>query len=249
MIKYLIFLLSISTTLSAQIMLPAYQGIQYKIPYDTTPVFCASAGSVATTVVDVSNPTTGKIWMDRNLGATQVATSSIDTKSYGDLYQWGRLSDGHQCRNSGTTSILSSSDVPENANFIKAPISLYNWRSSQNDNLWQGLSGVNNPCPTGYRIPTDSEWENERLSWVQAPVSSTNNATGAFASPLKLPKAGYREWKSGSIFILSPSGKYWSSNVNGNNSKLLIFTDNATSDAFVQTNYRSFGYSVRCIKN
>jgi len=33
--------------------------------------------------------------MDRNLGATQVATSSTDENSYGDLYQWGRRADGH----------------------------------------------------------------------------------------------------------------------------------------------------------
>jgi hypothetical protein len=29
----------------------------------------------------------GRIWMDRNLGATQVATSPTDEKAYGDLYQ------------------------------------------------------------------------------------------------------------------------------------------------------------------
>ncbi len=31
-----------------------------------------------TAIVDVTNPTTGAIWMDRNLGATQAATSSTD---------------------------------------------------------------------------------------------------------------------------------------------------------------------------
>ncbi|PKG42563.1 hypothetical protein, partial [Psychroflexus sp. MES1-P1E] len=35
---------------------------------------------------DVTNPITGEIWMDRNLGASQVATSSIDAAAYGDLY-------------------------------------------------------------------------------------------------------------------------------------------------------------------
>ena len=30
--------------------------------------------------------TTGKIWMDRNLGASQVATSLTDAASFGDLY-------------------------------------------------------------------------------------------------------------------------------------------------------------------
>jgi len=39
---------------------------------------------------------TGKIWMDRNLGASQVATSSTDAAAYGDLYQWGRAADGHE---------------------------------------------------------------------------------------------------------------------------------------------------------
>jgi hypothetical protein len=45
----------------------------------------------------------GQIWMDRNLGASRVATSSTDSEAYGDLYQWGRGTDGHEKRDSGTT--------------------------------------------------------------------------------------------------------------------------------------------------
>ena len=41
---------------------------------------------------------TGKVWMDRNLGAAQVATSATDEAAYGDLYQWGRPEDGHEKR-------------------------------------------------------------------------------------------------------------------------------------------------------
>lgn len=55
-----------------------------------------------TPVIEVKS-LTGKIWMDRNLDATQEATSSRDVASYGYLYQWGRLSDGHQKRSSPTT--------------------------------------------------------------------------------------------------------------------------------------------------
>ena len=40
--------------------------------------------------------TSGRLWMDRNLGATQVATSLTDYLAYGDLYQWGRGTDGHE---------------------------------------------------------------------------------------------------------------------------------------------------------
>jgi len=33
--------------------------------------------------------------MDRNLGASQVAKSPTDPLSFGDLFQWGRGTDGH----------------------------------------------------------------------------------------------------------------------------------------------------------
>lgn len=100
-----------------------------------------------TRVVDVTNPTTGKTWMDRNLGATQVATSVSDALAFGSLYQWGRFADGHQCRNSTTTTTLSTSDQPAHGNFIRITNGAPNdWRSGQNDNLWQGVNGINNPA-------------------------------------------------------------------------------------------------------
>ncbi len=81
-------------------------GIAVVVGFPVGTVNCAGP----TDIVDVTNPTTGKTWMDRNLGASQAATSSNDAASYGDLYQWGRRADGHQCRTSATTVILSSID-------------------------------------------------------------------------------------------------------------------------------------------
>jgi uncharacterized protein (TIGR02145 family) len=205
--------------------------------YPANSVFCASG---PTAIVDVTNPTTGKIWMDRNLGATQPATSSTDAASYGDLYQWGRRSDGHQCRTSATTATLSSIDQPTNGNFILAPNTTYDWRSPQNANLWQGVNGVNNPCPNGYRIPTETESNAERISWGQ------NTSAGAFASPLKLPMAGYRNRSDGSIYAVGTFGYYWSSTVSGANSRYLYFI---TSNASMVDNYRALGLTVRCVKN
>lgn len=96
----------------------------------------------------VYNTTTQKIWLDRNLGATQVATSSTDADSYGWLYQWGRLTDGHQIRTPApaTTSTLSTTDVPLNGDFITIAEPPNDWRDPQNDNLWQGVDGINNPA-------------------------------------------------------------------------------------------------------
>jgi uncharacterized protein (TIGR02145 family) len=205
--------------------------------YPVGSVFCASG---PTAVIDVINPTTGKTWMDRNLGASQAATSSTDAVAYGDMYQWGRRSDGHQCRNSATTSTLSSTDQPANGNFILAPNTPFDWRSPQNINLWQGVNGVNNPCPSGYRLPTDTELEAERLSW------SVNTSVGAFASPLKLLMAGARNSINGSLFDVGSVGNYWSSTGSTTYSRCLSFT---SSIANMNTNNRAYGLSVRCIKN
>ena len=203
--------------------------------YPANSVFCNGP----TAIVEVTNPATGKIWMDRNLGATQVATSSTDAASYGDLYQWGRRSDGHQCRNSATTTTLSSTDQPANGSFILAPNSPFDWRSPQNNNLWQGVNGVNNPCPSGYRLPTQAEFETELLSW------SSNNAQGAFASALKLPAAGIRN--NNNLFIaVGATGYYWSSTVNNIQSRDLVF---GSMTAVIGSSGRAAGESVRCIKN
>jgi hypothetical protein len=178
--------------------------------------------------------------MDRNLGASQAATSSTDANAYGDLYQWGRRSDGHQCRTSPTTSTLSSTDQPGHGNFITINSGNYDWRSPQNTNLWQGVSGTNNPCPSGYRLPTDTELNAERTSW------SSNNAAGAFASPLKLPLAGYRYLSGGSLDGVGTVGVYWSSTVLGADSRDLICF---SGDASVDASSRAYGFSVRCLKD
>ncbi len=189
---------------------------------------------------DVTNPTTGTIWMDRNLGASQAATSSTDSDSYGDLYQWGREDDGHEKRTSSTTSTLSSSDTPGHSDFITNGSSPYDWRSTQNDNLWQGASGINNPCPSGYRLPTQAEWLAELDTW------SSNNAAGAYASPLKLPVAGRRSGSDGSLGLVGSYGYYWSCTVDVSYSRHLRFSG---SYAGMLSSYRATGYSVRCLKD
>jgi uncharacterized protein (TIGR02145 family) len=221
--------------LSCSFTVPVQSALAAQYPAGS--VFCASG---PTAIVDVTNPTTGKIWMDRNLGASQAASSSTDAAAYGDLYQWGRRADGHQCRTSTTTATLSSTDTPPNGNFILAPSVPYDWRSPQNTNLWQGVNGVNNPCPNGYRIPTEPEVEAERLSW------SVNTSVGAFASTLKLPHVGRRDYYFGSLNNVGSRGHYWSSTVSGTGSRALLFD---FTNAYMFTNYRAYGHAVRCLKD
>ncbi len=208
--------------------------INPNLNYPNGTVFCSSS---PTAIVDVYNPITGKIWMDRNLGATQVAASSIDASSYGDLYQWGRRGDGHQCRTSPKMFSTSSVDQPTNGNFMIGGFPTQDWRNPQNNNLWQGLNGINNPCPSGYRLPTATELDTERLSW------GSSNAQGAFTSYLKLPLSGYRSGYTAGEGFVSGYGMYWSSTISGSKSVYL----NIASSLLDGT--RDSEYSVRCIKN
>jgi uncharacterized protein (TIGR02145 family) len=182
---------------------------------------------------------TGRTWMDRNLGATKAAASSTEVASFGDLYQWGRRSDGHQCRNSATTTTLSSTNSPSTSAFIIAPNAPNDWRNPQFSSLWQGASGTNNPCPSGYRLPTSSEFNAEIQAW------GNKNAAGAMTSPLKLPTAAIRDFENGQL-ILQSSGVYWTSTINGTNSNLLLINN---SEASLYIGERGYGASVRCIKN
>jgi uncharacterized protein (TIGR02145 family) len=204
------------------------------------PVWISLAGVTPVGATDVYSPTTDKVWMDKNLGASQVATSSTDAAAYGDLYQWGRGTDGHESRTSGTTSTLATSYSPGHGDFITTNISPFDWRNPQNDNLWQGVSGTNNPCPSGYRLPTEAEWDAERTSW------SSNNAAGAFASPLKLTMAGHRNFRDGSLRTVGSSGYYWSSTVEASSSRNLLFSGSLT---FMMSSLRAYGFSVRCLKD
>ena len=204
---------------------------------DITFTYRGSEVTYGTILVDYGGAVGEKCWMDRNLGASQVAQSSTDELAYGDLFQWGRLDDGHQDRNSLITLFLSTTNVPGNSFFISVSGDPLDWRSPQNDALWQGKDGINDPCPPGWSVPTEEEIDAERESW------NLQNAEGAFASDLRWPVGGTRSI-DGTLVDLGTNGRVWGSSVDGVNSRFLSFQDNDTA---VTSFYRVLGMSVRCV--
>jgi len=215
-----------------------------------TPIYLASNGTNLV-YYEVANQKTLKVWLDRNIGATHVAQSSTDYLAYGSLYQWGRLSDNHQCINwtgpnsgtpvNGTTTTKSTKDNPGNNKFVKVLTNPFDWRSPQNNNLWQGVSGINNPCPPGYRIPTNAEFIAEVASW------GSQNIAGGFASPMKWVMAGYRDFPDGLLYMNGYTGGYWSSTIANTSKAMILWVDNTV--AYTLDDFRAAGYSIRPIKN
>ena len=96
----------------------------------------------------VTSPDTGKIWLDRNLGASQVCTSSTDSSCYGNLYQWGRNDDGHE--SSSTTTVTRASNInPGHTNFITQT----DWTTADSSGADRSSAwtdgGTNDICPAG----------------------------------------------------------------------------------------------------
>lgn len=207
----------------------------------------------------------GNVWMDRNLGASRVAISSNDVLSFGNLYQWGRDNDGHEIivmdgiypteasGFSGTTLEYAHSSTPGHSYFIEtwAWGEPFDWLFPKNDTLWQGESGVNNPCPSGYRLPTEAEW----TAYVTA-ANITNSATAA-SSDLAIPNSGIRH---SSTNIEPPLigrgiyGYYWSSSTFDVYASYRYFGSTSTSyasygDGGERPGFRADGFAVRCIKD
>ena len=196
-----------------------------------------------TVVLEVISPITGRIWMDRNLGAAQVATSMDDQLAYGDLYQWGRSCDGHQKRYSGLTVTDGTVNTNNPGKRFVRRSTISDWRSPKNDDLWQGVDGINNPCPPNFYIPTKEEWAAENI-WT--------SQQEAYEGFLKLTLAGYRSEKGNLTYVMTDPrwlgrGYYHTSTTESDKIRFYNINTNANIQN-INLSHRVYAYSVRCIK-
>lgn len=202
----------------------------------------------------IINSITTRRWLDRNLGAPNVATAVNNYQNYGDMFQWGRLADGHQLivrtgpydadasgLNGMTLTVVpyeqSSNDTPNHPKFIAYGELPADWRNPQNSNLWQGVAGTNNPCPTGWRIPTQAEWDAENI---------TSLADG-FAK-LKITMTGLRYVGDGMFYSSDTDGFYWSTTSDPADATNTM-NANFNSGYSPFGSYRGNGLACRCIKD
>jgi uncharacterized protein (TIGR02145 family) len=196
----------------------------------------------------------GRTWLNNNLGANYAnttngafnpaaqASGSTDANAYGSLFQWGRGADGHEFRTSGNTAGPIATPWTS-TNFITNSTAPNDWRTPQDDNLWQGVSGTNNPCPIGYRLPTITELYNQALSW------SSFTSIAGLASPLKFSLPGARSGGPGSFAAVNSGAGYWASTFGVANSTYSSYLYFNSGSVQMHTLNRADGRSVRCIKD
>jgi hypothetical protein len=191
---------------------------------------------------------TGRIWMDRNLGATRVAQNSTDIQAYGDYYQWGRPADGHEKHNvsgsaSDFTNVKSATSVPGNSKYIFSSDGSNDWLATPDNTLWNGVNAPNNPCPAGFRIPTESEWA------AEAAVFTSNNVDGSFETGygLRLTVGGMATSQK-YITAIGNYGQYMTQTAY-DNGRVKYFGVISWITWFDTNYYKTTGQSCRCIKD
>lgn len=139
------------------------------------------------TIKDENGQNVEQTWLDRNLGAQNVASASNDHTAFGSLFQWSRKADGHEKTRwtSATSGTFVNALAPLNTptadrresgqeGFMPTNAEPHDWArddTSNRDGLWGGrfddkeyaapldaATQDNNPCPAGYRIPTVNEF-------------------------------------------------------------------------------------------
>ena len=112
---------------------------------------------------------------------------------------------------------------------------------------------ANDPCPTGYRVPTKAQWDgligNNMITDLGIPWIgiTTNYSTGKkIGDRLFLPAAGYRYGSStGKLFERGYNGNYWGSSKDSSIKAWQLYFDSGIINT--GSGDRVFGLSIRCI--
>ena len=210
----------------------------------------------------------GVVWAPVNCGY-----HATDYK-WGKLYQWGRKY-GQGYDGDATTPELSEGGVSlqggqseNNKNvFYTCTDYPYDWLYSRNDALWNSgtedspVKTEYDPCPTGWRVPTDAELEElcrNRSSWTENDLGQSGywfSGPSSYSSKVAqvfFPAAGGRNNINGNANDRGGNGYYWPSSpdFNYDGSGFACRLNFSSSGASMSSVWpRAHGYSVRCVQD
>jgi uncharacterized protein (TIGR02145 family) len=208
-----------------------------------------------------SGNTDWKVFSCHNLGAdTNADPFTPDWKLNGNYYQWGRNptcfgkddTDGtNPCSSPvyGAAGPWGNTTMEDNAGTISG----WGTMAAENGAWDDNDKTTDDPCPPGFRVPTNDQWTKVLANNNITPVgtwipSTTNYQTGKmFGSGLFLPAAGYRDSENNNNAVLALRGShglYWSSSVLSTNAYYLFFSSTTQNTNFFT---RTRGFPIRCI--
>jgi len=226
----------------------------------------APSGSVTPTPTPTSQVSNGSggtyTFLSHNLGAD----ISLDPHDpvvglQGGHVQWGKPGPTNwvDAANDGVNGFAAA---PTSVNSNSGSISGWSQTDAADSSWNSGTEAnpvkvtANDPCPTGFRVPSQAEWAAVNTYNTVSRTGTFTLGTTEYGSALHygpdestksltLPAAGSRNSTNGALRNRGLLGYYWSSTELGSNAYSLLFSISNVLPA--NDNYRSDGFSVRCI--
>ena len=215
----------------------------FKITPENKSIFTINLRKCGAYIGPNNDPANFKEFMCQNLGATGgIDPFSPESGNHGNKYQWGAntneagryISQANDQSNSGTLSGWISTSKPNGS--------------------WSDTSKTSNdPCPSGYRVPTRVQWQsvigNNNVERVGSWAGGSYTTALYFRNPsnvrtLMLPAAGNRGSADGTLSSRGSDGYYWSSSEATSLAYDLEFSSSSLGSYYY---YRTSGFSVRCV--
>ena len=224
--------------------------------YTVTGTSTAGCTATASVTVTVNNPCSGvstvtydgvtyntvaigsQCWFKENLRTTKYNDGTSIT-NVTNSSTWKSTTSGAYCCYSNNTSNCTTYGA------------LYNWYAVNTGKL----------CPSGWHVPSDAEWttlvnylggedvaggklkETGTTHW-QSPNNGATNSSGFTALP-----GGYRLSSTGGFAFLSILGYWWSSTDAGGSDAWSRSLQYANAKAPRSSQNKSYGFSVRCLRD
>jgi uncharacterized protein (TIGR02145 family) len=178
-------------------------------------------------------------FLSHNLGADTSLDPHTPVKGLnGDYYQWGK-----NAPDADVDALIGSTWGDQGG-------------TTANGNWTPGAKGPQDPCPAGYRVPSNAEWKAVNTNNTVSRTGTFDGNTTEFGNALHygtatdpkqltLPAAGYRDDANGALNLRGNFGFYWSSAELGSLAYSLYFDSSNVYPAHY-TN-RPNGFSLRCI--
>ena len=140
---------------------------------------------------------------------------------------------------------------------------LYTWAAAMNGESSSNAnpSGIQGVCPDGWHLPSDDEWteledyittdgySGTEGTALKATGGWTSNGNGTDIYGYSAFPGGYRNYNSGTFNNAGSYGDWWSSSENGGTYAYYRYLFYSSADVGRYSYYKSYGFSVRCVRD